>query len=114
MLTDNASFLRGNKKAASRKAARKQARLEKKARRSKSQEGLLQRPLEGHGDGSPAPRGPHGPGKRKWSSENPAGESASGHKGSSQMLHTGSKQPEVHKVVCDVVYMYCVCWCVRQ
>lgn len=93
--TAGPTLLGSNKKVASRKMARKQARLEKKARRNnKSQEGLPQRPSQGRS----AVREVHKQDKRTRPSESTAAEGASGQKDSSQMLHTSSNQTEVNRV----------------
>ena len=89
------ALLGSNKKVASRKMARKQARLEKKARRNnKSQEGLLQHPPQGR---NPV-REVHKRGKGTKPLENTAAEGASGQKDSSQMSHTSSNPTKVNRV----------------
>ena len=108
--TASCALLGSNKKVASRKMARKQARLEMKARRNnKSQEGLPQHPPQGR---NPV-REVHKRGKGTMPLENTAAEVASGQKDSSQMSHTSTNQTKVNRVGREVLCTFCVCKTVK-
>ena len=102
--TASPALLGSNKKVTSRKMARKQARLEKKARRSnKTQEGLPQCPPQGHGTA----REVHGQGKKRSADSSAAG-SASRLEGSSQTSHISSNMTEVSGLGLEVLSTACV------